>query len=423
MNQNTVLKISKMVCRICKLSGHYQKTCPMKMKTIAPVEHSDAPVQEITTVVSIPIPESESLVPAVAPVPAKQRKNVDFNICELVDAMMIVNYANISHWTITSAENIQEICQGWMDSQHIPSCIRLNDFTDLPKYMSDLTLKKACVSQRIIAFKELVVSTTSSASSASVSGFKLTDITCVYVSGKKNAHEKIHTLNAGLDIKQQKGDIYIEYATGEIIGWSCKQSAHATKSNYSVHKILGLMKELNQTKSTFLAENGFPKFSKDQRELVNQLFYPKNKNNAYWDAVRHAITNNKSVVIDALVKGLTGYTIPYSLYEFDGSSFHSLNTSTSSTTTSEVTFEEHANYYKMKNGEERSAAKLFYQLCISQKKYRVEIRWKGNVHDASPQFQIHDDADAHDDAEEKTVTVAVAAPHTTICEEGLSWLL
>ncbi len=410
MIQNTVLKISKMVCRICKLSGHYQKTCPMKMKTIAPVEHSDdpaVPVQEITAAVSIPVP-----APVPVPVPAKQRKNVDFNICELVDAMMIANYANILHCEITTAENIQEICQGWMESQHVPSCIRLNDFTDLPKYMSDLMLKKACVSQRILAFKELVVSTTSSVtSSAPVSapacGFKLTDITCVYVSGKKNAHEKIHTLNAGLDIKQQKGDIYIEYTTGEIIGWSCKQNSHATKSNYSVHKILGL-KELNQTKSTFLTENGFPKFSKDQRDSVNQLFYPKNKNNAYWDAVRHAITNNKSVVIDVLVKGLTGYTIPYSLYEFDGSSFHSLNTSTStSTSTGEVTFEEHANYYKMKNGEERSAAKLFYQLCISQKKYRVEIRWKGNVHDASPQFQIHDDAAAHDDAA------------TIICEEEL----
>ena len=414
MNQNTVLKISKMVCRICKLSGHYQKTCPMK--TIAPVEHSDVPDVPVQ---DVPVQEIDVSVPV--PAPTKQRKNVDFNICELVDAIMIANHANILPCVITTAENIQEICQGWMETQHVPSCIRLNDFTDLPKYISDLMLKKACVSQRILAFKELVVSTSSSVSSsasasasapapAPASGFKLTDIACVYVSGKKNAHEKIHTLNAGLDIKQQKGDIYIEYVTGEIIGWSCKQSSHATKSNYSVHKILGVT-ELNQTKSTFLTENGFPKFSKDQRDSVNQLFYPKNKNNAYWDAVRHAITNNKSVVIDALVKGLTGYTIPYSLYEFDGSSFHSLNTSTS-TSTGEVTFEEHADYYKMKNGEERSAAKLFYQLCISQKKYRVEIRWKGNVHDASPQFQIHDDADAHTDD-------VAHHPHAAICEEGL----
>ena len=404
------------------VSEHSQTTCSIMDISIA----SNAPVHvqesNVSTFAPAPVPAS-----APAPAPAKQRKNVDFNACELVDAMMIAYYANILTCVITTVENIHEICQGWMETQHVPSCIRLNDFTDLPKYISDLMLKKACVSQRIIAFKDLVASTTSSVSStAPASGFKFTDIVCIYVSGKKNAHKKIHALNAGLDIKQQKGDIYIEYATGEIIGWSCKQSSYATKSNYSVHKILGV-KELNQTKSTFLAENGFPKFSKDQRDSVNQLFYPKNKNNKYWDAVRHAITNNKSVVIDALVKGLTGYTIPYSLYEFDGSSFHSLNTSTStSTSTGTVTFEEHANYYKMKNGEERSAAKLFYQLCISQKKYRVEIRWKGNVHDASPQFQIHADADADADAEE---TVAVAAPPhhvdsqndapADICEQGM----
>jgi hypothetical protein len=38
-------------------------------------------------------------------------------------------------------------------------------------------------------------------------------------------------------------------------------------------------------------------------------------------------------------------------------------------------------------------------LCIAQKKYRVEIRWKGNIHAASPQFQIHDDHCAIQDIE------------------------
>jgi hypothetical protein len=367
---------------------------------------SDAPV---------PVQESNVNTPAPAPAPApapKIRKNVDFNSCELVDAIMISIHAKILPCgvTVTTAENIREVCQGWMDSQHIPSCIRLNAFTDLPKYMSDLTSKSACVSKRILAFNELIVS------SAPAYGFKFTDIVCIYVSGKKNAHEKIQTLNCGLDIKQQKGDIYIEYTTGEIIGWSCKQSSHATKSNYSVQKILGPVtsRELKMIKTAFLVENGFPTFSKEQRDAVNHLFYPKNKNNPYWDAVRYAITHNKSLVIDELVKGLTGYTIPYSLYEFDGSSFQSLNamnhnseSSSSSSSSSTVTFEEHADYYKMKNGEERSAAKLFYQLCIAQKKYRVEIRWKGNIHAASPQFQIHDDHCAiHDNESDAEVDVS-----------------
>jgi hypothetical protein len=33
---------------------------------------------------------------------------------------------------------------------------------------------------------------------------------------------------------------------------------------------------------------------------------------------------------------------------------------------------------------------LFYKLTCDEKNYRVEVRWKGNIHNASPQFQIHD---------------------------------
>jgi len=259
--------------------------------------------------------------------------------------------------------------------------------------MSDFTSKTACISKRIVEFEKVVVANPA---------FKFADISCIYISGKKNAHPKIQTLNAGLDIKQQKGDIYIEYTTGEIVGWSCKQSSNATKSNYSVQKILGaeISKQLKKTKSEFLSTNGFATFSKEQRDSVNQLFYPKNKENPYWEKMRDEIAKNKSTVITELVKGLTGYTIPYPLYEFDGTSFHSLNAAVSANDSSmqpTTTFEEHADYYKMKNGEERSAAKLFYQLCVMGKKYRVEIRWKGNVHGASPQFQIHDDHTAiHD---------------------------
>jgi hypothetical protein len=343
--------------------------------------------------------EIEVSTPAAAAVPAKKRKNVDFNICELVDAILIAFQCKLLAPMApapTNANTIRALCQEWLDATCAPSCIRLNDFTDLSKYMSDFTSKTACISKRIVEFEKVVVANPA---------FKFTDILCIYISGKKNAHPKIQTLNAGLDIKQQKGDIYIEYTTGEIVGWSCKQSSNATKSNYSVQKILGaeISKKLKKTKSEFLAANGFPTFSKEQRDSVNQLFYPKNKVNPYWDTMRDEIAKNKASIITELVKGLTGYTIPYPLYEFDGTSFQSLNAAVSvnddthSDVTPLPTLEEHADYYMMKNGEERSAAKMFYQLCVMGKKYRVEIRWKGNVHGASPQFQIHDDHTAiHD---------------------------
>lgn len=396
MNTNTEIPISKMVCSICKMVGHNKKTCPT-IHEISILTKSLSCVSEDN--ISIPLSTNPEAVP---PVP-KKRKNVDYNICELVDAILLAFYGKIltnATLALINIDNIRVVCQEWLDTQSVPSCIRLNDFTDLSKYMTDMTSKTACISQRIIAFEKLVVENSTN------TAFKLTDMSCIYVSGKKNAHEKIRVLNSGLDIKQQKGDIYIEYTTGEIVGWSCKQSSHATKSNYSVQKILGetIAKNLNKIKSNFLTANGFPKFSKEQRSDVNQLFYPKNKENPYWNAMREDISNNKTVIINELVKGMTGITIPYTLYEFDGTSFHCLNTTTTThdggNYVSLTTFEEHAEYYKMKNGAERSAAKLFYQLCVSDKKYRVEIRWKGNVHAASPQFQIHDDHSEINDDED-----------------------
>ena len=355
------------------------------------IELTGLTISHSTTEIEVPAPA----IPAA--IPAKKRKNVDFNICELVDAILIAFHCKLlapaaasAPATPTNANTIRTLCQEWLDTISVPSCIRLNDFTDLSKYLTDFTSKTACISKRIVEFEKVVVANPA---------FKFTDISCIYISGKKNAHPKIQTLNAGLDIKQQKGDIYIEYTTGEITGWSCKQSQNATKSNYSVQKILGpeISKQLKKTKSEFLAANGFPVRIKEQRDSVNQLFYPKNKENPYWEKMRDEIAKNKSTVITELVKGLTGYTIPYPLYEFDGTSFQSLNAAVSmnddahADVTPLTTFEEHADYYMMKNGEERSAAKMFYQLCVVGKKYRVEIRWKGNVHGASPQFQIHDD--------------------------------
>ena len=366
----------------------------MNKLVATPISNMTSTIFEITTIHStteIEVPAPAIPAAAAAAIPAKKRKNVDFNICELVDAILIAFHCKLltPAPAPATANTIRTLCQEWLDTISVPSCIRLNDFTDLSKYLTDFTSKTACISKRIVEFEKVVVANPA---------FKFTDILCIYISGKKNAHPKIQTLNAGLDIKQQKGDIYIEYTTGEIAGWSCKQSSNATKSNYSVQKILGaeISKQLKKTKSKFLAANGFPVFSKEQRDPVNQLFYPKNKENPYWEKMRDEIAKNKASIITELVKGLTGYTIPYPLYEFDGTSFQSLNAAVSvndagapSPTT--TTFEEHADYYKMKNGEERSAAKMFYQLCVVGKKYRVEIRWKGNVHGASPQFQIHDD--------------------------------
>ena len=92
-----------------------------------------------------------------------------------------------------------------------------------------------------------------------------------------------------------------------------------------------------------------------------------------------------------LLQALYCANVNYDIYEFDGTSFIKLNKVIDMTT---ATFEEHMPYYFDKSGAEREAAKLFYRLTVGEKIYRVEIRWKGNVYNAAPQFQIHNDEDA-----------------------------
>lgn len=55
-------------------------------------------------------------------------------------------------------------------------------------------------------------------------------------------------------------------------------------------------------------------------------------------------------------------------------------------------FIEHMPYYYDKKGVKRQTAKLFYQLKVFNDIYRVEVRWKGNIHNSSPQFLVHEDS-------------------------------
>ena len=175
----------------------------------------------------------------------------------------------------------------------------------------------------------------------------------------------------------------------KIIGISVKQSKEATKSNYSVHKLLGdeLDTILTNIKKTYLKENGFSSFDKTLRDQVNQLFYPQNKENPYWSRIRTEIINNNELIVQQLIESLYCSIVNYDIYEFDGISFTKLNTIIDMST---VVFEEYIPYYFTKSGEERRTAKLFYRLTVGEKIYRVEVRWKGNVYNAAPQFQIHD---------------------------------
>ena len=310
------------------------------------------------------------------------RKNVEFNACEYVDAILLAHKASFlgNSKDNINYETICTISEKWIQENTIIVQLKLNKFSDLKHYVADLLKKPDLLKQRIKIFYELI--TTCS--------IKLENIVVIHISGKKNLHEKINNLNKNIDHKLAKSDLYIEYESGDFVGWSCKQSTNATKSNYSVHKILGttISTKLNIIKKEFLIANGFPKFSKCERESVNQLFYP-NRENVYWQQLRIEIANANHLIKLILIDCLYGATMPYNIYEFDGTSI--TNNTKHVIDLNKVSFEEYTPYYMTSNGEFRNAAKLFYRLCVDEKKYRVEIRWKGNIHDASPQIMIHND--------------------------------
>ncbi len=214
----------------------------------------------------------------------------------------------------------------------------------------------------------------------------LDDIDVIYISGKKNYHPEIEVLNEGIDGKSIKSDVYIKLKNNTFIGISVKQSNNATKSNYSVQSFFKneeLHNELTSIKLKYLQENGFTKFDKDERKLVNKLFYG---DNPYFNKLKEEILNHEEFIGKELCDLLHSSKIThYPVYEFDGESMCKVNNECQEM----ISFKEHLPYYIKKNGEKRNTAKLFYQLRIGPKCYRVEIRWKGNVFDASPQYQIH----------------------------------
>ena len=207
----------------------------------------------------------------------------------------------------------------------------------------------------------------------------------VYLTGKNCSITEVLQLNKGEDKLEAKGDVYALLKDGTWIGVSVKQDKKATKSNYSVQSMFSHTDNLHltQVKKQYLAEHGFLSFQKSQRYEVNRLFY---QDNPYWCALKLGIQNYNTYIKTFLYDKLFASSLKYPLYEFDSRKLNLL-----SKEMSVVMLEEHEPYYYTKGNVRRNAAKLFYRLSVNEKQYRVEIRWKGNIFTASPQFQIHEE--------------------------------
>jgi len=269
--------------------------------------------------------------------------------------------------------------------------LKLNSNTDLEKYEKDMKLEKETKikdfiqtlyenQQNMIEFQQ--------------------EIECIFISGKTNKHEEIKLLNQHFkNRKEVKSDIYIKFVNGEIFGISIKNDEKATKSNYSVHKILDVVengsdKILSKYLKTYLNENGVQQTKKTdskeekkhKRTNANQLFY--DKNNPYWNQLRTIISKYNNEIKHIIVAYLYSSTVHYPVYEYDGKKMILLNIRKDENI--QIIFQEYEEYYKKKNGNNRNTSKMFYQLIVQEKKYRVEIRWKGDCF-VSPQFEIHEE--------------------------------
>ena len=344
------------------------------VEIISPVAEAThmMPVADATHI--MPVAETTHTMPVADATQQKKRKNVENNGIELLVAILLSNKSvQTTEQLFTLLDQLKES----MDNQKMV-CDREN----MLKCIDDLVTKRKMLQNIITNFakySDVIAHST---------------IDKVYLTGKYVLYPEIVELNKNLDKKVAKGDVYVKLLDGTFVAYSVKQSKEATKSNYSVHKLINNKEDdvrLTKIKKDFLVASGFPKHDKDKRDEVNALFYC-GVENPYWTEMRLVIEKHKDAVIKGLVENLVCAKIPYQMYEFDGEHLSQLNDSISS----DVTFEECPEFYRDSKGNMRQCAKMFYKLCIKNtesvvvKTMRTEVRWKGNVHSAAPQFQMHE---------------------------------
>lgn len=304
------------------------------------------------------------------------RASVEYNCMELIIALLLL-YDNINNYenVLEKIETIKNEPSGY------ESVLFFNKKEDIIEYEKDVIKKKKIINKYITNFRNSV---------KIFNEFTSENIKEIFISGKINKHKEIEQINANLTKLEQKSDIYVKFINTKIVGISIKQSKSATKSNYSVQKMLGpdTNKSLTEIRKKYLHDNGIAHSDKSQRKKMNALFYQQNKENPYWIELKIQIENKKEEILKLLVDSLFCSNVIYDIYEFDGEQIIKLNEIFEK---NNISFEEYLPYYFDKMGKERKTAKLFYRLTIEKHIFRVEIRWKGDIHNSSPQFQIHEE--------------------------------
>ena len=321
------------------------------------------------------------------------RKNTDNNAFELVVALMpfyhdktVSELTSLDHSEISQYVNVPAT-----EYANYMKDLETRNPNDVKKYMDTLRRKVQ------IEFPDETITRTD-------------------LEGKNLKTNELKDLNTGKDKKEAKADVYFHLKKGEkkrIIGLSVKQTKDCTKTNFSVEKMIfeitndkQIRKDLSELRKKVIIDAGLqgeakqlnikrPDLTKEELETLkdgirvklNRLFSPKaNPNNPYWIALKSAINERIQGLAEEIVKNLFPSDLGYPLYEFDGIDFVRLDVSNDT----KITMKPSARYSTKKSGDDRDAAKLFYQLKVDSKKYRIEIRFKGDIWASSPQFLTHE---------------------------------
>ncbi len=314
--------------------------------------------------------------------PKCSRKGVEYNAFELVFAVCILDF---------SIKNKSEILN--IDYDTLTNKLKGCSQVAFEKYKDDL---KTRTNKVVDAYIEKIHESRQFVTNL--------EIQFVYLEGKLLHSPELKELNKGIDNKKAKSDVYIKTTDGTYIGFSIKQDNKCTKTNYSVEKILGnfildkkLQKEykkqfLDARTNTLFDGIGSKTVPREKRKMANSLFYNSLGNdNLYWSLIRTEIYKHNDEIKQILVNSMFPTGLPYDIYEFDGNEMAKLNVDSDMNS---ARFEEYIPYYYKKNditNPRRREAKMYYQLRVNDKKYRIELRWKGDCK-GSVQFQTHPDA-------------------------------
>ena len=312
------------------------------------------------------------------------RKDVDYNAFELVFALCLCDSALTTKDDILKTEYEQF-------SEKLKGCSKIA----FDKYKEDL---RSRTPKKVNAYIENLHKSFPSVTTS--------DIQYVYLEGKTLKSPELKELNKGVDNKKAKSDVYVKTTEDEYIGFSIKQDDKCTKTNYSVEKILGdfitnkkeqktYKKQFSEARTGVIERSlGAKTVQKSQRKEANELFYNSlGDENDYWSLIRAEIESHNNDIKQILVGSMFPTDLPYDIYEFDGIEMSKLNITSDM---DGVSFREHPDYYHDGNDltkRRRQTAKMFYQLRVNGKKYRIELRWKGDCK-GSVQFQTHPDKHA-----------------------------